>query len=47
MLMSKVCQGVKCVEKQSELGSRELQGADCVDGQSISGSKNVLRSKMF
>ena len=29
MLRSKVCQGVKCVDKQSEFGSKVFQGAKC------------------
>ena len=35
MLSSKVCQGVKCVEMQSELGRKALQGAKLFGEQSV------------
>jgi hypothetical protein len=47
LLRSKVHQGVKCVEKQSELGIRVLQEVNCDEGQSVAKEQSVLGSKVF
>ena len=40
-----MCQGVKCVEKQGELGSKVLQGANLVEERSVRESKMSLGVK--
>ena len=44
MLRSKVCQGVKCVEKESELGCKEFHATL---KQSVSKEQSVLGSKVW